>query len=78
PHIPPYISLVNKLADSKIVPESLMYRDDAKWVASRALDLICDKEKREKHIAGLRLIKELIGKPGASRRAAEEALQMCV
>ncbi len=78
PHIPPYISLVNKLADDEIVPEALMYRDDARWVASHALDLICDKEEREKHIEGLRLIKELIGKPGASRRAAEEALQMCV
>lgn len=54
-----------------------MYRDDAKWIASRALDLICDKEKREKHIEALRLIKGLIDKPGASRRAAEEALRMC-
>ncbi|HHT9124301.1 MAG TPA: lipid-A-disaccharide synthase [Candidatus Brocadiia bacterium] len=78
PHIPPYISLVNKLADSEIVPEALMYRDDAKWIASHALDLICDEEKREKHIEGLRLIKELIGEPGASFRAAEEAMRMCV
>ncbi|MGR3309495.1 MAG: lipid-A-disaccharide synthase [Candidatus Brocadiales bacterium] len=77
PHIPPYISLVNKLADNKTVPESLMYRDNAKWVAASALDLICDKEKRGKHIEGLRLIKELIGRPGASRRAAKEALRMC-
>jgi lipid-A-disaccharide synthase len=78
PHIPPYISMVNKLADSKIVPESLMYRDDAKWIASSAMDLITDKEKREKHIEGLRLVKGMIGRPGASVKAAEEALQLCV
>ncbi len=78
PHIPPYISLVNKLADNETVPESLMYRDNAKWVAASALDLIRDKEKRGKHIEGLRLIKEQISKPGASVKTAEEALQMCV
>ena len=72
----PYICLVNAIAKKPVVPEKLMYRDDYKWLASRATELLLDEEKREMCIAGLKEITSLIGTPGASARAADEALSM--
>ncbi|MEK6767018.1 MAG: lipid-A-disaccharide synthase [Planctomycetota bacterium] len=72
----PYICLVNAIAKKTVVPEKLMYRDDYKWLASRATELLLNEEKREMCIAGLKEITSLIGTPGASAKAAEEALSM--
>lgn len=72
----PYISLVNAIAQKTVVPEKLMYRDDYKWLASRASELLLDEEKRAMCIAGLKEITSLIGTPGASAKAADEALSM--
>ena len=72
----PYICLVNAIAKKPVVPEKLMYRDDYKWLASRATELLLDEEKREMCIAGLKEITSLIGTPGASAKAADEALSM--
>lgn len=72
----PYICLVNAIAKKMVVPEKLMYRDDYKWLASRATGLLLDEEKRAMCIAGLKEITSLIGAPGASAKAAEEALSM--
>ena len=72
----PYICLVNAIAKKTVVPEKLMYRDDYKWLASRATELLLDEEKREMCIAGLKEITSLIGTPGASAKAADEALSM--
>lgn len=72
----PYICLVNAIAKRMVVPEKLMYRDDYKWLASRATGLLLDEEKRAMCIAGLKEITSLIGTPGASAKAAEEALSM--
>jgi lipid-A-disaccharide synthase len=72
----PYICLVNAIAQKTVVPEKLMYRDDYKWLASRATDLILNEEKRQTCIAGLKEITSLIGAPGASAKAADEALSM--
>lgn len=72
----PYICLVNAIAKRMVVPEKLMYRDDYKWLASRATELLLDEEKRAMCIAGLKEITSLIGTPGASAKASEEALSM--
>ena len=72
----PYICLVNAIAKKEVVPEKTMYRDDYKWLASQATDLLLNKEKRETCIAGLKEVTSLIGSPGASAKAADEALSM--
>jgi len=72
----PYICLVNAIAQKIVVPEKLMYRDDYKWLASRATELLLNEEKRQTCIAELKEITSLIGTPGASAKAADEALSM--
>lgn len=72
----PYLSLVNKMAESHLVPERLMYRDDYQWIADRAVELILDKDRRDFVVRGLEKVKGQIGTPGASARAAQEVLQM--
>jgi len=77
PHInTPYICLVNAIAEREVVPEKTMYRDDYKWLASHATELLLNEEKREACIAGLKEVTSLIGSPGASAKAADEALSM--
>ena len=68
----PYIGLVNRLAGRMIVPERLMYRDDACWLAKQAIQLTSDEQKRNDCVRELSAIMEQIAKPGASARAAEE------
>ncbi len=68
----PYICLVNAIAKKKVVPEKTMYRDDYKWLALRATDLLLNDEKRQMCIDGLKELTSLIGIPGASEKAADE------
>ncbi len=74
----PYICLVNAIAEQTVVPEKLMYRDDYKWLASQSTELLLNEEKREACIAGLKIITSLIGSPGASAKAADEALSFII
>jgi lipid A disaccharide synthetase len=74
----PYICLVNTIAGKTVVSEKLMYRDDYKWLASRATELLLDEEKREICIVGLKEVTSLIGSPGASAKAADEALSFII
>ena len=77
PHMnTPYICLVNAIAGKTVVPEKLMYRDDYKWLAYQSTELLLNEEKREVCIAGLKEVTSLIGSPGASAKAADEALGM--
>lgn len=77
PHMnTPYICLVNAIAGKTVVPEKLMYSDDYTWLASHATELLINEEKRQMCIAGLKEITSLIGAPGASEKAADEALSM--
>jgi lipid A disaccharide synthetase len=57
-----------------IVPEIVMYRDEYKWLAARAIELLSNEEKRAECIKALERVKTIIGHPGASERAAAEAL----
>jgi lipid-A-disaccharide synthase len=72
----PYISLVNAIAQKTVVPEKLMYRDEYKWLAFHATELLLNEKKRQMCIAGLKEITSLIGTPGASAKVADEALSM--
>jgi len=74
--VTPYVCLVNKIAERMVVPEILMYRDEYKWLASRATDLLLNEEKRQTCIDGLKEVKSIIGAPGASEKAADEALSL--
>ena len=77
PHIDtPYICLVNAIAKREVVPEKTMYRDDYKWLASRAIEMLLNEEKRQMCIDGLKEVTSAIGSPGASAKAADEALDM--
>jgi len=77
PHLnTPYICLINAIAGKTVVPEKLMYRGDYTWLASQATELLLHEEKQEACIAGLKEITSLIGSPGASQKAAQEALGM--
>ena len=64
------------IAEKTAVPEKLMYRDDYKWLASHATELLLNEEKREACMDGLKEVTSLIGSPGASATAAAEALSM--
>jgi lipid-A-disaccharide synthase len=72
----PYISLVNRIAEKTVVPEMLMYRDEYKWLASRAMELLLNEETRQICIDGLKKVKSIVGVPGASAKAADEALSL--
>ncbi len=79
PHMnTPYICLVNAIAGKTVVPEKLMYRDDYKWLASQSTELLLNEEKREVCIDGLKEITSSIGSPGASAKAADEALSFII
>ena len=71
-----YVCLVNKIAERMIVPEILMYRDEYKWLAARATELLSNEEKREECIKALERVTSVIGHPGASEKAATEALRL--
>ncbi|MCP5007328.1 MAG: lipid-A-disaccharide synthase [Planctomycetes bacterium] len=70
----PYVCLVNKLSERMIVPEKVMFLNDYKWLAARAIELLSNEEKRAECIGALEKVKSLIGHPGASEKAANEAL----
>ena len=72
----PYICLVNAIAGKTVVPEKLMYRDDHEWLSSQSTELLLNEEKRQMCIAELKEMVSLIGTPGASAKAADEALSM--
>lgn len=75
--VTPYIGLVNKLASKMIVPELLIYRKkNQAWLASQAVQLLNDVQKRQTCISELKMLMDGIGKPGASEHAADEILKL--
>ena len=77
PHMnTPYICLVNAIAGKTVIPEKFMYRDDYEWLSSQSTELLLNEEKRQMCIAELKEMVSLIGAPGASAKAADEALSM--
>ncbi|RJP23620.1 MAG: lipid-A-disaccharide synthase [Candidatus Abyssobacteria bacterium SURF_5] len=67
----PHISLVNILAGSEVVPEMLQSRMRPDLLAELAIELSEDGERRRQMIQDLRGVRERLGAPGASDRAAQ-------
>ena len=64
------IGLVNIIAGKLVVPEILQYAAVPRRLASEVLTIISSGEKMEKQVEGLRQVKNALGTPGASGRAA--------
>ena len=72
----PYIGLANKLANKMIVPERLMCRANSAWLVNQAIQLLNNPQKRQACIHELSLLMNEIAKPGASKHAADEILNL--
>lgn len=69
-----HVGLVNLLAGRRIVPEFLQGAAVPDAILPAALDLIAETQERAAMCDGLRTVREALGGPGASKRAAEEVL----
>jgi len=67
----PYIGLVNVVAQKKIIHEYIQYSANPQKIAQDTFEFLKDKEKLETTRKDLSRIKERLGSPGATRRAAE-------
>jgi lipid-A-disaccharide synthase len=67
----PYIGLVNVVAGKKIMPEFIQYQARAKNISRKAAELLKDKKALGQLKDKLTKVREKLGSPGASRRAAE-------
>ena len=70
----PDIGLVNIVAGARIVPEFIQFDATAEKIADEAIGLISSPEKINEIKINLRAVKEKLGGPGASRRAARSIL----
>jgi lipid-A-disaccharide synthase len=65
-----HISLVNIIAGKEVVPELLQYRMRPELLAETAIELCRNGDKRDAMIEELQEVRESLGGPGASKRAA--------
>ena len=72
------IGMVNLIAGEKIVPELIQDAFTPATVAGEAISMLTDEARVERIRAGLAAVKEKLGGPGASRRAAEAILRVVV
>ncbi len=71
-----FIAMPNLVAGRQVVPELIQGEAEPEALAQKALELLDEGPARQEMIAGLALVRERLGGPGASRRAAELALAM--
>ena len=71
-----HIGLVNIIAGKTIVPELIQSDAKGQRIASEALAILLNKEKRQEIVAKLAGIRAKLGEPGAARRAAQIACDM--
>jgi lipid-A-disaccharide synthase len=71
-----HIGMVNILAGKRIVPEFIQGEIDPDRVVPVALELIRDSDTRSEMIRELGNVKESLGGPGASARAAKEVMSI--
>ena len=69
-----HIGMVNILAGKRLVPEFVQGRAAAREILPTALTLIDESPERRAMIGGLAAVREVLGGPGASERAAREIL----
>jgi lipid-A-disaccharide synthase len=72
----PYIGLVNVVAGKKIAEEFIQYDCTPQRIARYVVDQLENKKSREKLRADLADMKQKLGEPGASKRAAEVIVAM--
>lgn len=71
-----HIALVNILSGKRVVPEFIQHDAQPERILPVALDLIRDTETRRAALTELAKLREIMGPPGASERAAREVLEV--
>ncbi len=71
-----HIGLVNIIAGKTVVPELIQLDANGPRIASEALAILLNEDKKQEIITDLRNIRAKMGKPGAARRAAQIACDM--
>jgi lipid-A-disaccharide synthase len=71
-----WFTLVNLIAGREVIPELLQAEVNPQAIARQLLPLLRDGGRREAVRRGLDEVRKKLGGPGASRRAAEIALEM--
>ena len=72
----PYIGLVNVVAGKKIVPECIQFEATPQKIAQEIKSIYTDRTKMAEIKSGLQKVKESLGEPGASHRAAEAVIKI--
>lgn len=72
----PYIGLVNVLAGEKIVPEFIQQEATGENIAAESEKLINNPEARAAMLEAIGKVRDSLGAPGASKRAAEEIFDL--
>jgi lipid-A-disaccharide synthase len=70
------IGMVNLIAGEKIVPELVQDAFTPDAVAREAVSMLTDRERTARVRQGLARVRERLGGPGASRRAAEAIIRV--
>jgi len=71
-----FFSLVNLIAGKKVIPELLQHQVTPANIANELKMMLTEPEKRARMEQGLQEVREKIGRPGASRRAAHLAISL--
>jgi len=72
----PYIAMPNIVADRRVYPEFLQSHVNARLISHELGRLLTEPELAEKIVAGLAVVRERLGPPGATARTAELALAL--
>jgi len=72
----PYLSLPNAVAQRRIIPEYCLYWGGPGPIADEAIDILTNSERNRRMRRDLDEVREKLGAPGASDRAAEAALDL--
>jgi lipid-A-disaccharide synthase len=71
-----HIGLVNLVAGETVAPELIQESASPERLAQEALSILIDRERFSAMRSALRVVKEKLGTPGASEKAARLALKM--
>ena len=71
----PHVAMANLIAGERLVPELLQNQVNPDIIVPELIRLLDDAPERERVLAGLARVRERLGGPGASRRAAELLLK---
>ncbi len=72
----PFISLVNLVAGEEVVPELIQYEVTPHRLAEEADAILRDSLRKEKMIESLGMVKERLGRGGASEKTAKIAMEI--